>query len=480
MERAGNCNFCNTIDPPDIETINPNSTNKIQEVVIKHFWFTLDDLKNFQICSECRDKLLAFHNFYCQVENLYHKKLPKIETATEPETTKQHSPEPEYEEIHFEVEGITIKSEVNDSFLNEESDSKLEDESYTPTDIQDSDEQQLVDDRDKESPEHRVTDDDIKLYCQMNCELCSERFEAFNQLKKHYSRIHNKKGFVKCCNLRFGDAKRLKEHIKVHINPSSFQCDKCDKNFCSKRSLRCHQLVIHLPDDQKLFRCNICSKKYAKQYQLNQHLNTHTIEAKEENELLCPQCQKPYYSKGALRFHIQSIHERAHEVLCDICSKIFKTRSALTHHRADHFRTERVQCPTCGKWLKNENSLKKHMIRHKEEKLVIECDICGKRSPSSHALKKHIKDQHTSERAYQCTLCEKAFKRPIALKEHMATHTGQLLYSCVHCGKEYNSSANLCSHRKKAHPVEWREYQHKKEVNGVVAYCINSNNKKNI
>lgn len=40
----------------------------------------------------------------------------------------------------------------------------------------------------------------------------------------------------------------------------------------------------------------------------------------------------------------------------------------------------------------------------------------------------------------------------------MTTHTGEVLYTCPHCPKTFNSNANMHAHRKKMHFKEWQEY----------------------
>ncbi|XP_065078309.1 transcription factor grauzone-like [Ochlerotatus camptorhynchus] len=457
------CSFCAETDNRDTVPVQNSSFEEpsvpILTMVEKHFWFTSEELQTFHICCPCRNKLLEFHLFYSQVEKLYATDSQLDDGPTE---IKFASSENGSDDANSETHESVIEEEVllEDDFDGDNESCKLEeiqhDNGQEPDDVL----EDLEDDEAKEPTNASqrllpVTDEDILLYCQMKCHTCMEQFDSFTMLKDHYQLVHGEKGYAFCCNCRFEELKGLREHIRVHMNPASFRCEQCQKNLGSKRSLTRHQLAVHLSDEVKPFQCESCSKKFAKQYQLNAHM----IQHKERKEFQCSKCQKRFATNGKLQFHIRSIHDRVNEMMCDICSKMLKSKSAFQVHRAEHFNTTRVQCSTCDKWMKNEDTLRKHLIRHQEESIVIKCEFCGKQSPNYHALKKHVRDQHTLERTHQCTVCEKAFKRALALKEHMAIHTGQLLYSCDYCGKAFNSSANLCSHRKKKHPAEWKAQQ---------------------
>ncbi|XP_055526848.1 zinc finger protein 836-like [Wyeomyia smithii] len=395
------CNFCgqikkgqNNIKPADgfPEQL---STLHVGEVIVKHCWFKEEDTKNLRICEECWNDLLAFHLFYCQVEQLYRPLEVKIEAEN-----RQISSEPEHHDFLVEFDSIDIKREeelqIEETALAND-DKTVDSNADSKTTSEESEENSTV----------TISNDEILLHCRMICEVCSEEFESFRLLKQHYSRAHNQNGYVKCCNLRFTYLYRLKEHLTVHINPESFQCKECTKNFKSKQSLHEHKLLMYIPDEQKQFQCELCYKKYAKEHQLNQHLVNHKMKSQSQDIFTCYQCRKQFSTKANLRNHVRNIHVNSHDkFLCDICSKTFKTKAALKVHRSDHMNTERAQCTVCGKYMKNTNSLRKHLAIHRE--VTTECEICGEKSPNSHALRNHIQNQHLKARSYQCTICEKA------------------------------------------------------------------------
>lgn len=301
-------------------------------------------------------------------------------------------------------------------------------------------------------------DEEIAKRTKLKCDLCEKEFAIFNVLQRHYRAEHKIKGYVVCCTTKFYKRGMFLDHIMKHLEPDRLRCDICKKTYCSRRALHDHILVYHAPGDVKTFQCDQCPRKYLKQYQLNIHKKKHI--PKGASQYKCDECGKGFNTNNALQTHRRYIHENKYAHMCHICAKVLRSRTLyLKHKLVEHegYVEPKQQCKECGAWLKNAFRLKLHMKKHKERESDFICNICGKSSPSSSALQSHVKYVHEAQRLHQCTFCDKAFKRPITLKEHLTTHTGDVLYTCPHCPKTFNSRANMHSHRKKKHPKEWEE-----------------------
>ncbi|XP_037902467.1 transcription factor grauzone-like isoform X3 [Hermetia illucens] len=308
-------------------------------------------------------------------------------------------------------------------------------------------------------------DEEIARQTTLKCDLCTSEFKLFAEMQRHYRSVHKVKGYAVCCSTKFYNRSTFFNHMIKHVAPERLKCDKCDKIFSNKRALQNHTLIFHDPVDIKIFHCDQCPKRYAKQYQLNHHKKTHL--EKNRTDFTCDECGKGYSNKHALKTHIRGIHENAYSRICDICAKVLPSKGLFIKHKLEHegIVEPRVQCEECEKWLKNAYQLKLHMRKHTRPAVnQFACTECGKTAPTKNALRGHIRYVHKSGRQYKCTYCDKAFKRPLTLKEHMATHTGDILYSCQHCTKTFNSNANLHSHRKKVHPKEW---EHARKIRGM-------------
>ncbi|XP_062542555.1 zinc finger protein 91-like [Armigeres subalbatus] len=308
----------------------------------------------------------------------------------------------------------------------------------------------------KTTEELAQQDELIRKFCTLICEKCEFVGENYYQLEKHYKSEHKMRGYAICCGRKFCKKRRLFEHCQRHVNPDMFRCELCSKSFTESDGLEKHNKWVHTPDSQKPFKCEICDAAFYKDYLLRNHMKYHI--SMEQKIFNCKDCDKSFGTAVLLRAHQQNIHGAASSWVCDICAKGFVHKSLLETHRLSH--TEegaaslKKQCEHCKKWLKNKDTYVNHLKRCLAGGPVT-CDVCGKEAVNELALASHKRFNHEERPAFACSYCGKQFKRVLRLKEHEANHRGEVLYSCPYCPRTCNSSSNMYTHKKVAHPELW-------------------------
>ncbi|XP_036346539.1 transcription factor grauzone-like, partial [Rhagoletis pomonella] len=305
----------------------------------------------------------------------------------------------------------------------------------------------------------------IKKHIGMGCDLCTYVGEDFASMCKHFRLQHpNIKPYVRCCEKKLNKRFKVVQHAYKHENPEFFKCQECLKIFSDRYTLKSHMITTHAPEEELTFACDQCPKKYSRQKLLDLHLASHVPMS--ERTFICDQCPNSRFgSNHLLKIHISMRHRRAVNV-CHVCAKEIRDKQSFEKHVRLHFEASgpRVKCPRpgCDSWLKDEENLRQHMRRHNDEGLVFTCDQCGRNCKNRRALRSHQLYVHSNE-GFKCEECNKTFKKAITLREHMAQHTGESLYKCPFCTRTFNSNANMHSHKKKMHPVEWDVWRKTKQ-----------------
>ncbi|XP_039444619.1 zinc finger protein 93-like [Culex pipiens pallens] len=297
----------------------------------------------------------------------------------------------------------------------------------------------------------------IKQLIVLNCSQCDFIGETFVELARHARTEHDMKSHpITCCDKRFNTRLRLYEHCLMHQNPDWFKCE-CGKTFRDSDGLKHHKWWIHTPVSERPFKCDVCGDAFMKDYQLKSHMDRHLD--RERKRYSCKQCTNVYTSMIQLKSHQQRIHGAMSDWVCDVCAKGFTHRALLVQHRLTHteegLKSLKVQCEKCLRWLCSKRSLYRHKMLCGNNTGPVKCDQCDHVSVHSIALEKHVKMNHTDVRKYACSYCGKEFKKQIRLKEHEANHAGIVLYKCEFCPRECNSSSNMYTHKKTAHPEQW-------------------------
>lgn len=76
----------------------------------------------------------------------------------------------------------------------------------------------------------KCEDDQYKRFIQENFDMrcdhedCDAVFISFHDARRHYKEFHNdKKGYIKCCNIKLRELWIVTDHINSHLNPANFK-----------------------------------------------------------------------------------------------------------------------------------------------------------------------------------------------------------------------------------------------------------------
>ncbi|KAM7347411.1 uncharacterized protein ACRADG_006972 [Cochliomyia hominivorax] len=438
-----------------------------------------NDLSLERIKRRCKEKTSTENNN--QIEDL---PLIDIKNEIESQDLLQFAP-PELDiNCVLVTENIT-PMEWDDSVLYENNDDKdTKDGTVTENDLEKKNNNKNVLDNQKATRKYKKKEikteaekkikvikkssDEIiaEMEFELMCNVCNSKMENFNQLKVHSRQEHNTDGYVKCCNRKYYKRCLLADHLNVHRDPNYFKCLECDKAFSCKFSYVNHMKIHQMRETGGIgFTCDICNKIFLKQCDLKRHAVKHLPE--QEKIFQCEFCEKKFASRHLRKQHQSITHSKKYVKFCDICGRVFYNNIPFERHMAEHKGEPSpviVRCEICDKEIANKYLLQQHikMMHTKENQQEQICPYCSRVSPNMKCHKYHIRYNHILERKHACHMCDKKFRRPLELREHLSTHTGEALYTCPHCPRTFISNANMHKHRKLVHRKEWEEGRKKK------------------
>ncbi|TRY63880.1 hypothetical protein TCAL_10346 [Tigriopus californicus] len=143
------------------------------------------------------------------------------------------------------------------------------------------------------------------------------------------------------CNLKSIGAKEIVNHCRDVHNSLPFQCRYCNKRFETYNSLIKHKTRIHSLEKPMKKACEKCGKVYLDPKALKQHVK----QVHERSEQLhCNQCEMILSSKYALNRHVKEVHHRQQEHICPKCHKHFTQQSNLKQHMLIHWGVKPFHC----------------------------------------------------------------------------------------------------------------------------------------
>lgn len=247
------------------------------------------------------------------------------------------------------------------------------------------------------------------------CPLCCKHFVSEYFLVRHVLKHVNKKVECKICLKEFKSKFYLYEHTKmVHLlqMKSFWSCKICGRCFLYKNKLVNHKRM------HKNIECHMCDKLFSKQKYYDSHMQRHANKLNVLNKHVqtCSFCEKECSNDNSLSVHVNKVHLQIKPYSCDMCSKQFYTERNLNCHKRVHSLFSKETCQFCSKTLDSRKSLVIHVRKHIGVK-PYSCQICSHSFYSLTKMRTHMRNLHGGK--FCCKLCKNVFVYKSELKNHV-------------------------------------------------------------
>ncbi|XP_055586044.1 transcription factor grauzone-like [Uranotaenia lowii] len=420
-------------------------------VLVKHFWFELDELTKEFICAACWQKVEDFHRFYLKVEKVHEHKFTF--------TLVDVKQEEQNHELALEHEPKTAESSVSLAEERRSIDVVLCCETGTK------DERSLTKERETQSSL------ELEQHC---CEYCDSTCTSSLLLKSHMYINHS--ALVSTNNVEDENCQNFKEDdLKVHEENHQFSCDKCNALFNKAWKLNKHLRKEHPRIETKRredtthksigvptleVEPNLEEKSVQK---LKSNKKSKVEKLDRENALIaqycrmqCDKCLALFVTFNDLKTHSANVHDCKGFAFC--CDKKFYLRNRLLEHAQVHANPNHFQCDQCQKVCPDGELLKRHKLKihTPDDEKNFCCDKCSKKFAHKHDLKRHLEYHVAMEtKQFQCQHCDNYYGNSSLLNVHIKTsHATSFEFVCDTCAKGFNQRSQFLRHLKEHDPKE--------------------------
>lgn len=414
-------------------------------------YITIKNISNVcRVCLEEYDHMISIHNN----KNDLQKSVLEMINISMVTKLEEHNLFPELvckmcEGEIVRATKLRLKFNKSQSFLNKYI-AKLE------TNLLKKDEIIIINTLTDENREHCAVDQDVVEDCadenheetikelneyKNSLQIFSTNVEKSDLYKKSSSCVR-KKVLCTTCNVKF-PVNNYKLHVKKN-HSKIFKCNLCDKTFANNFNLQRH---IFTHTNQTPFVCNLCGLRFSRQDNLKKHLLFHSL-----GNNSCTLCGQQFQNLTALRRHVEE-RSNCHttkfrrSLSCDVCFKKFSLISSLNTHKLLHT-DKSVICGHCSNPYANKKKLQIHIqsVHQKSDVKQFLCNFCAKQYVSKAALDAHVARHQGFEKKYACNICHKNFAQYSSLSLHAIIHTDKKPFICHVCSAAFNKSSNLDRH----------------------------------
>ncbi|XP_051513571.1 RE1-silencing transcription factor-like [Myxocyprinus asiaticus] len=225
-----------------------------------------------------------------------------------------------------------------------------------------------------------------------NDDQACESGQSPTESQENSESLMNYKGVISCDRCGYNTNRydhyvaHLKHHTKEGEDQRVFKCTICTYTTISQYHWKKH-LRNHFPS--KLFTCNQCSYFSDRKNNYIQHIRTHTG----ERPFKCIYCEYSSSQKTHLTRHMRT-HSGERPFKCDNCSYLAANQHEVTRHaRQVHNGPKPLSCPYCQYKTADRSNFKKHVELHVNPRQFL-CPVCKYAASKKCNLQYHIKSRH--------------------------------------------------------------------------------------
>ena len=210
--------------------------------------------------------------------------------------------------------------------------------------------------------------------------------------------------------------------------PRKYRKKKIPCPLCSVRYPTLHGLKLHLFRHHEILNCIYCdySPLDDEDQEVDDEVVCKRLVAKHVVQHLVENPELIQEPKGPKRrtISLNTIKQEPQQLLCDICSKTFKSSKNFIKHKIrcnESVLLETAKCNVCsakGKYLKNEDLLDHLQTKHENHRFFL-CTICGESARNELTMVQHFKDHHDIDTSYAHLKYIKAIVTRLNLAEYM-------------------------------------------------------------
>ncbi|XP_058455977.1 zinc finger protein 271-like [Malaya genurostris] len=264
------------------------------------------------------------------------------------------------------------------------------------------------------------------------CDICGSSFERRAKLVHHKERWHG-------------------ENAKNKVL-ERYKCDHCDRFFVRNQDRFRHEQIIHsIASPAKL----------------------PTVWEGRKSNFPCAKCDRKFPTMKTMRIHFALKHpEVPVRFKCTVCNKLFKHKTSLRDHMANHTGQQPYGCVHCEERFIRKKDMERHLedmhgaeggTGSAEQKERFACMYCPRTLLSKTARYLHIKHNHADKEpiakqvllslpdSLTCSHCKKSFTSRNTLKLHVLNHLGKLPHQCDTCDAGFYKPADLLKHKQRYH-----------------------------